>query len=322
MTADQEDWRPLSQRETPHSEATLFEGVPDHLHAPLRDWIMRYLTLTQRSGNVSLARRVALRLRIPIKLTALAVSTSKELLDEADAHGQLLDVADAALHLDDALRWEVDVVGQEPSPEAEVADWVPPLKWPERSSYAIEAERLDQLLADAGSAYRVSWRRRCLVRRVDPTVHAAAESAMVDDTEAGGHLRAAWNAIYGLHPDPAKGYDEAVRAVEAAAIPVVLPGRPLETLGKVRAHLEDASSRWELAIEGKNRGAIGPLVAMIRLLWEGHARHAGTPSARPQRLDEATMAVHLAATLVHWFTSGAVRQRSSVATPLEGPPGN
>jgi hypothetical protein len=51
---------------------------------------------------------------------------------------------------------------------------------------------------------------------------------------------------------------------------------------------------------------------MIELLWKGHvARHAGGPNYRPQRQGEAQMAVHLATTLVQWFTSGAVAPRET-----------
>lgn len=119
---------------------------------------------------------------------------------------------------------------------------------------------------------------------------------------------------YGQHPDPDKAYDEAVRAVEAAAIPVALPNGSRQTLGKVLSHLRDTQDKRELAIEGTNAGDTAPLVAMIALLWRGHvARHAGGPGLRPQRQDEAQMATHLAATLVHWFTTGAVRRRAQVS---------
>ncbi len=125
-------------------------------------------------------------------------------------------------------------------------------------------------------------------------------------------MQEAWAAVYGRHPDPAKAYDEAVRAVEAAAIPILLPKGMKVTLGTVLAHLRDAGGKWALAIDGTNDGDVAPLTAMIQLLWKGHvARHAGGPSYRPQRQDEAEMAVHLATTLVQWFTSGAVRLRET-----------
>jgi hypothetical protein len=175
-----------------------------------------------------------------------------------------------------------------------------------------ELVRLGEILREAGSGYELDLAGRCLRRRVDLTVSRAAEQVMQQAPDPRQHLGAAWSAAYGVHPDPVKAYDEAVRAVEGAAIRVVLPNDAQGTLGKVIAHLGRAGRKWELAIEGPNAGDIGPLVGVLRLLWQGHVgRHAGGPTARRQRQDEAEMAVHLAATLVHWFTSGAVRQRAT-----------
>lgn len=307
--AEEDNWKPLSQRDSPGHEETLFEGVPDHLDGPLTAWTVSYLELERARPVGALAQRVALRLRI--RLADLGDRSPEVLVNAANRSGRLLDVVDTAVHLDEDLRWDIEVAGPELAPDAGAADWLPDVRWPSESLRALAVDRLDQLLTDAGSAYMFDWRRRCLVRRVDPTVSAAVEKVMANSGEPGEHLQAAWNAIYGLHPDPTKGYDEAVRAVEAAAIPVVLPKGTRETLGKVRAHLRDASSAWELAVEGKNAGAIDPLVSMIGLLWEGHTRHAGSPDSRRQRQDEAEMAVHLATTLVQWFTSGAIRKRST-----------
>ncbi|MET7634252.1 hypothetical protein ACWCW2_20375 [Streptomyces sp. NPDC001773] len=222
---------------------------------------------------------------------------------------QLLDAVDVVIHLDKGLWWQLDVAGPERAMEAGLASWIPDFQWP-KGSRAEAVEKLDDMLADAGSAFEVDWRQRCLRRRVDATTAAAVEQAM--GLDAGGHLQAAWVATYGRHPDPAKAYDEVVRAVEAAAVPVVLPNGTRDSIGKVLQHFRDAGGKWELAIEGKNGGDVAPVVEMINLLWRGHvARHAGGPGFRPQRQDEAQMAVHLAATLVHWFATGAVRRRAT-----------
>jgi hypothetical protein len=277
----------------------LFEGVPDHLLRPLAAWVVGYL-----SCKPGLTQRVALRLRVP-----LDGSDPQQIVDvlRAKHPDRLLDAADTAIHLDLALRYQLDVTGPVPSLEGSLAAWIPDYVWGEGSS-ASSLEHLEEILADAGSAFTVSWRERCLQRRVDATTTTAAEQTMT--AAPGDHLRAAWVAAYGRDTDPAKAYDEAVRAVEAAAVPLVLPHGRQETLGKVLAHLRDAGHRWELAIEGPNDGSVAPMVAMIETLWKGHvARHAGGPNFRPQRTDEAQMAVHLAATLVQWMISGAVRRR-------------
>jgi hypothetical protein len=298
---DESRWTPLSQRRIPRPEATLVDGVPDYLAGPLMRWLGSYLR-----DRPKLTERIALHLRV-----ALDDQDAERFAAglRADDPVLLLDAIDVALHLDKSFWWDLDVAGPMLNmAEASLASWIPDTVWP-KDSQAREVERLDELLEDAGSAFTVDWKERCLRRRVATGVALAAEQAMSADP--GGHLRDALAAIYGRHPDPAKAYDEAVRAVEAAAIPLVLPKGKAETLGKVLRHFEDAPDKWVLAIQGDG-GNIAALAAMIKMLWRGHvARHSGGPDYRPQRQDEAEMAVHLAATLVQWFTSGAVQPRSS-----------
>jgi hypothetical protein len=58
---------------------------------------------------------------------------------------------------------------------------------------------------------------------------------------------------------------------------------------------------------------------MVELLWKGHvARHAGGSNYRPQRQDEAEMAVHLATTLVQWFISKEIRPRETDTSAAAG----
>lgn len=45
----------------------------------------------------------------------------------------------------------------------------------------------------------------------------------------------------------------------------------------------------------------------MRALWQGQtSRHGGQTPTSPETLEAARAAVHLAATIVQWFTSGAV----------------
>ena len=301
-SSDRDDWLPLSRRDAPARPGALLEGVPEHLDRPLVEWGIAYL-----DGHQELLKRVALQLRMsPEGQDAehfIAAARSEN-------SSRLLDLLDAAIHLDLSLRWELDVRGPTDNRmEASLADWISDYRW-EKGGRAEPLERLDEMLADGGSAYEVDWHRRRLVRRVDAVVAAAGEMVMAN--QQSNHLRAAWTAAYGRHPDPDKAYDEAVRAVEAAAIPVLLPNGSRETLGKALAHIRQASHKWQLAIEGRNGGAVDPLVAMIQLLWEGQQRHAGAPTSRPQRQDEAEMAVHLATTIVHWFATGGIRRRTPI----------
>jgi hypothetical protein len=176
----------------------------------------------------------------------------------------------------------------------------------------MRLDELDRILAKGGSIYRVSRPLRRLERRTSVAFAELADKASLRDPQ--DHLQAAREAAYGRHLDAAKAYDECIRAVESVAIPLVLPAAKSATLGKVLSHFEDGGApKWELAITGINSGDVAPAVVLISLLWRGHVgRHAGTSRFRPQRPEEAQMAFTIAATLVEWFGSGAIRRRETV----------
>jgi hypothetical protein len=124
-------------------------------------------------------------------------------------------------------------------------------------------------------------------------------------------LSAAWVAAYGRHAIASRAYSEAIKAVEAASIPVVLPGQKMVTLGKVIRELRDHPDRFQLVInakEGSGPADISAVHAMLSLLWEGQTDRHGAPTPTvPVTPEAAAAAVHLAVTLVQWFQSGAVQ---------------
>ena len=105
--------------------------------------------------------------------------------------------------------------------------------------------------------------------------------------------------------------------MEAAAHAVAEPNNPNATLGSIIRELRTHPESVSLAISGRDglAGDTTRLVACLELLWKGQsARHGSAVPTRPETLEEATMAVHLAATLVQWFTSGAVRRTAASAS--------
>jgi hypothetical protein len=209
-----------------------FEGVPPHLDGPIRGWIGLALKTavedhfnSNNANATHFAELVAVRLRLtpsrasqggwtPYQLALLTVDTP-----------DLLRVVNAVLQL--------------------TPDW-------RRAS--VLAERLGRVLSMGGSAYEVAdvdgFR---LVRRLDPVMRDAAADVIADAPEtAAGHLRLAWTAAYGLEPDPNEAYAEAVRAVEAAAIPLVVPAATQPTLGSalttLRGDLTANAPRWQLVL--------------------------------------------------------------------------
>ena len=171
---------------------------------------------------------------------------------------------------------------------------------------------LDDLLREGGSAWRVNGGETGLERRVEEAVSAAmAEATRSAPASAGGHLRLGWHEAYGRSPDPTKAYSEAIKAVEAAAIPVVCPTNPKATISTVRGDLDKTQGAWELAIiDWAGASDAGPVVEMLRLLERGQTdRHGGVRPTQHVTQDAAEMAVHLATTLVQWFSAGHVRRR-------------
>lgn len=102
-----------------------------------------------------------------------------------------------------------------------------------------------------------------------------------------------------------------MKALEAAAKPVIEPANPKATLGTMIAALRAKPSKWKTSLTPA--GPIDPIesiATMMELIWKSQLDRHGTDdesrpfSASPQ---EAEAAIHVAAALVHLFTSGAVQ---------------
>jgi hypothetical protein len=218
---------------------------------------------------------------------------------------QLLDVIDGALAL----------VPYKPAPPASTD---PVVQLVRRARKAMQSkdqrEVLQQLLDDGHMIYRVRPDGLGLERRVSAVANAEAITA-ADAAEqagfsaAGDRLLAAWNSIYALKPDPSGAYRDAIRAVEALANPIFLPNAPAPTLGQVIRHLDEHATDYEMVIAHKTgRPAdVSAVLAMMRLLWEGHRdRHEGGPTTAPITPEAAQAAVALAVTLVHLLATGSI----------------
>lgn len=270
-----EQWKPLSMRLNGSLDDTLYEGVPPHLGPALRDWL-------KKSADDALLTRMVARLRLEVR------RVSMDNLDHIDGN-QLLDAVDFVLHAGIRPRYE-----------------------PLYSAKDLRAG-LGELLLDAGSAYQLNGRATGLERRVDATasesvrevVRSAAESPAAD------HLASAWEAVYGLHPNPSRAFSEAIKAVEAAAQPVIEPNNSKATLGSMLGALGGSHNigKWQTTLAGPEGTTDLSIVgAMCRTLWTGQSsRHGSGRPTRHETQAEAEAAVHLSVTLVSWFTTGKVR---------------
>ncbi|GAA5065502.1 hypothetical protein [Nocardia callitridis] len=276
-------WQSFNDRNAGRSaDPAWYEGVPEWLEYPLREWLSSRLVVNNGWRQQVMARlRYIPRVRYWYGFNAQGVPTHS-----------LLEWVDATLHV-----------------------------MTHRSSYRDRlipryVGEVDAVLRDGRSVWKVGASGDALERRHDSTVTAAArdttESAVRAGRDAGAtHLRAAWDAAYRFHPDPSTAYREAILAVEAAAIPVVVPNQADATLGHVLGQLNQQGHLYQMAINDRSGVSlpITVVVQLIRLLWDGHTdRHEGVTRAVPITREAAQMATHAAVTLVQWFTSGAIRR--------------
>ncbi len=281
--ADQ-TWRPLSRRTGGEHEDCLHEGIPDWLRPSLASWLSavlseRYFDQARLEWRVRWSRSHLSRL-------------------ERELHVQLdWSREDAGL---------LDVVGKDDQVYLDTIDYLL------ANGTLSEHQRRDltQILEEGGSAWRLSASGRALERRVLPGVRELVLDSQGSTGTPGFYLSQAWSAIYSRDPNPDQGYQDAVRAVEAAAKPIVLPNDSLATLGRIIGTIRSTAISFRLPLEPpSDPDPITVLLGMLELLWRGQRHRHGTsnhdqPVTASQK--EAECALHLAGTLVHWFSSGAV----------------
>lgn len=141
-------------------------------------------------------------------------------------------------------------------------------------------------------------------RRITEGVEEAVQAAIDLQPVAGRHLANAWRSATALEPNESFAMTEAIRAVEAASGPVVIPKDRKPTLGKVVKVLQDQPG-WTLVLTASDGypNHLEVLIGMMETLAKAQPdRHSGN---KPTPL-EAQAHAQLAATLVHWFASGAI----------------
>jgi hypothetical protein len=272
----------------------LHEGVPVHLERPLRGWIYQAL----RGGGADL---VAVSLVIAVEHEKAEGDAAKYLAGIRPTN-ELLDIADAIL--------------QQGGP------WPAHSEWDytgeaRRRDKAILVKELELMLYTGSSFVRVNDTQDGLTRRVDATAtdaFTAAALAAADRSDAGSaasQLREAWKKLYQLSPDPSAAYSCAIKAVESAAHAIIEPNNSRATLGTMLGALRNAPHKFQLTLAGPSGNRdVDALVKMLELLWSGQtSRHGAQTNTRTETQGEAAMAVHLAVTLVFWFTTGAVTRR-------------
>ena len=297
MSATDEIWRPLgyegnTEYDGPH------DGVPSWMEPSYWEWITASFTRTVTHGVTPHGSRARL-------------ATPKRLFDV-----MLLRRAERILRFTtwyegEAIREGVNgirvAVGREERLHLALSDFL-------LAEGNGDGRQLDTVLYESGSIWKVGTRlgKPGLVRRVPEGAQAHADNVMAGSGDAGKILADAWGNAYGLNPDPSNAYRLAVKAVEEAAIPVVVPNQDDATLGHVIGRLKsDVNWCLPLTREHPDAPTSGVVLQTCQALWKGHHdRHGASGHSIPEVTpEEAETAVTFAVSLVHWFSSGMVARR-------------
>ena len=286
-------WRPLSvqTKEQVAEYDALHEGVPKWIDRQFWNWVCSALGNGPEGWNYFFDGKRGLELNCPLMEemgVALRLSVPDEIYTSSDSLGAAIKAIKRA---------SVDPL--------DVADYLLA-----HSTYA-HGEEIVEVLQRGNSKWKVGERNgfKGLERRVPEGVQVAADHAMQEGGRSGRRLAHAWELLYGVRPDPTGAYAEAVKAVEAVACPLLCPDDRGATLGKAINIVR--TQHWHVPMSKQDDRAPTEdvLEGMMRVLWHGqHDRHDnGEPSAPGKvSLEEATVAVGLAVTLIHWFAAGLV----------------
>jgi hypothetical protein len=281
-------WRPLFSRDKPNprlDQAT--EGLPPYLLGPVTKWIRRVCyDPAEDVFRESALQTLQLRFKLETPLNfGHPGSAVQDLIARSEAD------EDFGLELIDYLLHHMPEYTDRYEDTRELA--------------AV----LQSVLRLGGSAWEVvpvdglSRAFRLSRRAVGPVREAIL--AVPASTRAHQHLVEAWNRLSGRQPDPSGAYREAVRAVEAAAKPVILPLNDKATLGTMIAAMRDKPEKWESTLV-----TVDEVRGMLAQVWTNQLdRHGTDDDSVPLNMtpDQADVAVHLALALVRIFVGGHLR---------------
>jgi hypothetical protein len=267
----------LSRREGRPALGGPYVGVPDHLRQPLIQWVSSELWTSNGFRQNTIARLMAAE-RIPSpKINATAAEVVGWILAHClDDQEHFLDVINTLLQL---------------------------------KHYGDDD--LDALLDYGGSVWTVG--DHGLILRVSSAAQEAYQTATEPEDPASNELNEAWMRAYGRNPDASDAWDLAIKAVEAALIPIVVQTQSGPHMGHVIGQLDRQGEQWTTLLQFNQttppvnppHNSVQALVGMLRLIYPNPDRHVG-PDHRVPSLAEARAVVHLAVMMVQWARDGQI----------------
>lgn len=278
-------WVPIGAE--PGFRETMVKGIPVWMEAPLDEWYMEYIGAGDTAWNMLVAFDLDAKNN---PATSVFSNSTFSRMRASVSEEKILEFLDFVVYA--SLTDERDYMHLNSEDRA----------------YALEG-----VLSASGSEWRVGQRNGLhgLEKRLAPAVQDATDMVVNGTGNANYLLSEAWHALRKRNPDAEEAYEKAVKAVEEAAIPVVLPKETTATLGKVLAAMRSQRT-WDLPLTLKGEeGGPTMLISMIERLWKGQTSRHGANGYRKPTVEEADSAVMLAVVLVYWFCEGAVQRREA-----------
>lgn len=168
---------------------------------------------------------------------------------------------------------------------------------------------INQILLESGSkwvAVPQEGAKATLEERVDATTTQAYELAISNSAaNSAGLLRKAWGHAFGRSPLPSEAYKDAVRAMEAAAWPVVTPNNNAATLGHILGELKANRAKWHTKISEQQASlGVDMVVNAMQLVWEGHTDRHGSANPVAVTQEAAEQAVFTAVMVCNYCARG------------------
>lgn len=276
-------WKRLSARAANSDPDGPFVGVPDHLAAPLAEWIQGIFAHLYGMENTTLLRQLAVLLRFPKRPGGSDSSLLEEMLNRGLKDPNFcLDFIDAILTFGRVHPGAID--------------------------------ELDTILAIGGSVWTVGDDRKSLTEVLDATAQAQGHDALNANDRASAELAEAWSNAYGRTRNASDAWDHAIKAVEEVLKPIITPNNAGATmggiLGALRSDRANPSPKFTLSLRDNGltpgNDPIIALEGLLHVIWPNPDRHGG-PGTRIPPIEEAQAVVQLAVTIVQWARAGVIK---------------
>ena len=179
-----------------------------------------------------------------------------------------------------------------------------------RSSWET-AMTVKSFFADARSVYdifEVDGYKHEIGYRQPPEMTEILEEVTSDRSRAAEHLRHAWSLAFSREADPTAACVEATKAIEAAARDTIEPNNQRATLGTMIRAMEAKPTKWTTDLASPDLDGVEIVIGMMKTVWKSHLRHGNPNEPLDVPAERCEMIIHSAALLVHWYSSGRVRQ--------------